>query len=86
MAVKESTEPSDFAMCPVLASGDVKNDWSCNSTLPLWQPLSVQSIFNVEPRDAILEFGIYLQINSLFNEAYFNSMVKNTLRSRLAQL
>ena len=72
-------------MCTVLASGDVKNDHSRNSTLPLWQPLSVQSIFNVQSQDVITDVGMYLQINSLFNLAYFTSMAKNTLRSRLAQ-
>jgi hypothetical protein len=34
---------------------------------------------------AIIEVGMNLQINSLFNAAYFNSMVKNSLRSGLAQ-
>jgi hypothetical protein len=72
-------------MCTVLASGDERNDHSCNSTLPLWQPLPVQSIFNVQSQDAIIVVGMYLQINSLFSSAYFNSMAKNTLRSRLAQ-
>lgn len=72
-------------MCTVLASGDVRNYHSCNSTLPLWQPLSVQSIFIVQSQDAIIEVGMYLQINSLFNSAYFNSLANNTLRSRLAQ-
>jgi hypothetical protein len=85
VAIKERKTPSDFAMCTVPASGDVRNDHNCNSTLPLWQPLPVQSIFNVQSQDAITEVGMYLQINSLFNAAYFNSVAKNKLRSRLSQ-
>jgi hypothetical protein len=41
--------------------------------------LSVQSTFNVQSQDAIMEIGRNLQINSLFRAAYFNSMKKDTL-------